>query len=91
MSKADPRTAGMRTRIRQSNAAEAVGKLIPRKASKKSVKGMDAESIALANNPKFVSIIEKSRAKYEAEGGMGLEDVRRKLGIPGKTRKRKAS
>lgn len=52
--------------------------------------GIDAESIALANNPKFVSIIEKSRARYEAEGGVSLEEVRRRLGIPAKGKKRKA-
>ncbi|MGD0387618.1 MAG: hypothetical protein ABSC42_01575 [Tepidisphaeraceae bacterium] len=53
-----------------------------------SAKGMDAESIALANNPRFVSIIEKSRARYKAEGGIRIEVVRRQLGIP-RPRRRK--
>jgi hypothetical protein len=49
-----------------------------------SAKGIDAESIALANNPKFVSIIGRSRARYKADGGISLEDARRRLAIPAK-------
>ncbi|HEV2293336.1 MAG TPA: hypothetical protein VGR35_05735 [Tepidisphaeraceae bacterium] len=30
-----------------------------------SAKGMDAESIALANSPKFVAVIQKARARHE--------------------------
>jgi PHD/YefM family antitoxin component YafN of YafNO toxin-antitoxin module len=56
-----------------------------------SAKGMDAESIALANNSRFVSIIEKSRARYKAEGGIPIEEVRRRLGLPAKKKRRKAS
>jgi len=56
-----------------------------------SAKGMDAESIALANNPRFVSIIEKSRARYKAQGGIPIEEVRRRLGLPAKKKRRKAS
>ncbi|MGD0140537.1 MAG: hypothetical protein ABSD28_16845 [Tepidisphaeraceae bacterium] len=56
-----------------------------------SAKSMDAESIALANNPRFVSIIEKSRAMYKAEGGIPIEEVRRRLGLPAKKKRRKAS
>src|SRR6266581_4578957 len=47
-----------------------------------SAKCMDAESIALANNPKFFAIIERSRARHEAEGGISAEEVRRRLAIP---------
>jgi prevent-host-death family protein len=55
-----------------------------------SAKGMDAESIALANNPKFVSIIERSRARHEAKGGLSAEEVRRQLGLaPAKKRRRR--
>jgi PHD/YefM family antitoxin component YafN of YafNO toxin-antitoxin module len=46
-----------------------------------SAKGMDAESIALANNPKFVAIINKSRARQEAEGGISLHKMYRRLGL----------
>ena len=55
-----------------------------------SVKGMDAESIALANNPKFVAIIERSRASYAKHGGISVNEVRRRLGIP-RTKPRKKS
>lgn len=47
-----------------------------------SAKGMDAESIALANNPKFAAIIHRSRARHDTEGGVSIEEVRRRLGIP---------
>lgn len=47
-----------------------------------SVKGMDAESIALANSPKFAAIIERSRARQTTEGGIPIEEVRRSLGMP---------
>jgi hypothetical protein len=46
-----------------------------------SAKGMDAESIALANSPKFAAIIERSRARHTAEGGVPIEEVRRRLGL----------
>lgn len=51
-----------------------------------SARGMDAESIAMANSPKFAAIIERSRARHEARGGTTLEELRRKLGIPGSAR-----
>ena len=44
-----------------------------------SAKGMDAESIALANSPRFAAIIERSRARHAAEGGISAEEVRRRL------------
>ncbi len=56
-----------------------------------SARGMDAESISLANNPRFLAVIEKSRARHKAEGGISTEEVRRRLGIPAKKKRRKAS
>ena len=47
-----------------------------------SADGMDAESIALANNAKFAAIIARSRTRMEKEGGIPIEEVRRRLGIP---------
>jgi len=46
-----------------------------------SAKGMDAESIALANSPKFARIIQKSRARHRAQGGVSIDEMRRQLGI----------
>jgi hypothetical protein len=51
-----------------------------------SAKGMDAESIALANNPKFVAIIQRSRVRHEREGGIPLEEVHRLLGLTPRTK-----
>jgi hypothetical protein len=45
------------------------------------VSGIDWESAALAQDPKFRSIIEESRRSYREEGGISLEDVRRELGL----------
>ena len=42
-------------------------------------RGMDAESISLANDSRFASIIEKSRATQHVEGGLSVAEVRRKL------------
>ena len=54
-----------------------------------SAKGMDAESIALANNPKFAAIIERSRARQSTEGGISIAEVRRRLGLkPARQRRR---
>jgi hypothetical protein len=91
MSKVNPRIARMRRRIRQADAAKAAGKLIYWERGASAANGMDAESMALANNPRFVSIIEKSRARYIAEGGIPIEEVRRQLGLPAKKKRRKTS
>jgi hypothetical protein len=52
-----------------------------------SAKGMDAESIALANNPEFVAIIQHSRDRHEAEGGLTIEQVSERLGLGKKSKK----
>jgi len=52
-----------------------------------SARGMDAESISLANSPKFAAIIDRSRARHTAEGGVKIDDLRRRLGLP-RARKR---
>jgi len=53
-------------------------------------KGLDAESIALANSPKFAQIIERSRARHEAEGGVGIDQVRQRLGVSGGRERRRS-
>jgi hypothetical protein len=52
------------------------------KAAITSVAGADEETIGLCMNPDFMALIEKSRASYRAEGGIPLEEVRRRLNIP---------
>jgi PHD/YefM family antitoxin component YafN of YafNO toxin-antitoxin module len=54
-----------------------------------SAKGMDAESIALANSPKFAAIIQRSRARQEAEGGIGIDQIRQELGLRSPKSRRK--
>ena len=46
-----------------------------------SARGMDKESIALANNPKFAQIIKQSRARQAAQGGIPLSRVYKRLRI----------
>jgi hypothetical protein len=41
----------------------------------------------LANDPRFIEIIERSRANYEATGGVSLAEMRRRYGVPAKPRR----
>ena len=54
-----------------------------------SAEGMDAESISLANNPKFVRIIQRARRRHEKGGGISIEEVRRRLGLTSPKAKRR--
>lgn len=45
----------------------------------------------LANDPRFIALIERSRASYKATGGISLAEMRRKYGIPAKPRRRSTS
>jgi hypothetical protein len=49
--------------------------------SVRDLSGSDWESTALANNPRFVAIIEQSRRSYREQGGIGIEQLRRELGL----------
>lgn len=42
---------------------------------------MDLETVSLSLNEKFIGIIERSRARQKAEGGIPIEEVRRQLGL----------
>jgi hypothetical protein len=41
-----------------------------------SARGMDKESLALANNRKFAQLIKRSRSRHAAEGGIPLAQCR---------------
>jgi hypothetical protein len=43
--------------------------------------GSDWESTALVHNPRFVALIEQSRRSYRDRGGIGIEQLRRELGL----------
>jgi len=55
--------------------------------------GVDEDyfSIRLANDPRFVGLIERSRASYKATSGISLAEMRRKHGAPAQPRRRSAS
>ena len=41
----------------------------------------DLETISLSMNSDFLALIERSRARQKAEGGISSEEMRRRLGI----------
>ena len=45
-----------------------------------SIKNADLETITLSTNQKFLDLIERSRSRRRAEGGMTGVEVRRRLG-----------
>jgi len=51
-----------------------------------SVENTDMETAALSYNPKFLAIIERSRARQKAEGGISSDGMRRRLGLKQNTR-----
>jgi hypothetical protein len=50
-------------------------------ATVRDVSGSDWESASLANDPRFAAIIERSRRSYREAGGIGLDQIRRELGL----------
>ncbi len=48
--------------------------------SVKDLSGSDWESTALANHPRFVEIVERSRGSYREQGGIGIEQLRQEHG-----------
>ena len=43
------------------------------------LKNADLETVSLSTNPEFLAIIEESRARQQAEGGISGKEMRRKL------------
>jgi hypothetical protein len=39
------------------------------------------ETLKLSTHPKFLALIERSRARQKAEGGISSDEMRRRLGI----------
>lgn len=44
------------------------------------IENTDLETTALSTNRQFIDLIEASRARSEAEGGLSSEEMRRRLG-----------
>jgi antitoxin (DNA-binding transcriptional repressor) of toxin-antitoxin stability system len=41
--------------------------------------GSDMETVSLSNNPKFLDLLERSRARLKREGGISMQEMRRRL------------
>ncbi len=50
------------------------------------IDGEDYFSMRLADDPRFIEMIERSRVSYRAKGGISLAGMRHKYGIPAKSR-----
>jgi prevent-host-death family protein len=46
-----------------------------------SLENTDLETISLSMNPQFMSLIERSRARQQREGGISSTEMRRRLGV----------
>ncbi len=44
-----------------------------------SITNADIETVSLSSDPKFIALIERSRARQKAEGGISTEEMRRRL------------
>ena len=53
-----------------------------------SIENADLETITLSTHPQFIALIERSRARQRAEGGISSAEMRRRLGIQKTTRGR---
>lgn len=49
-------------------------------------KHVTLETLRLSTDPKFVALIEWSRAQLKAEGGLSSDEMRRRLGLRPKSR-----
>jgi prevent-host-death family protein len=45
------------------------------------IENADLETVSLSTNPAFLALIERSRARHQAEGGLSSAEVRRRLGL----------
>jgi len=54
-------------------------------------RGADWESLAIANHPRFLEIMERSRVAHREQGGISPDEMRRRLGIRPKRKRRAKS
>ena len=45
------------------------------------IENADLETVMLSTHPQFLALIERSRARQRAEGGISSEEMRRRLGL----------
>ncbi len=46
-----------------------------------SLEDVDIETVKLSNNPKFMALIERSRAQRKSKGGISSGEMRKRLGL----------
>jgi len=46
-----------------------------------SIENADLETVTLSTHPQFIALIERSRARQKAEGGISSAEMRRRLGL----------
>ena len=49
------------------------------------IENADLETATLSTNPKFIALIERSRARQKAEGGISSAEMRKRLGVKQKS------
>ena len=45
------------------------------------IENADLETVTLSTHPQFLALIERSRTRQKAEGGISAEEMRRRLGL----------
>ena len=45
------------------------------------IENADLETVTLSTHPQFLALIERSRARQKAEGGISSAEMRRRLGV----------
>jgi len=55
-----------------------------------SIENADLETVSLSTDPRFIALIERSRALYKPGTGIPLEEIRRKYGLEPKSRRKSA-
>jgi antitoxin (DNA-binding transcriptional repressor) of toxin-antitoxin stability system len=45
------------------------------------IENADLETVTLSTHPQFLALIERSRARQKAEGGISSAEMRRRLGL----------
>ena len=45
------------------------------------IENADLETVSLSTNPDFLALIERARARHQAEGGLSSAELRRRLGL----------
>lgn len=51
-----------------------------------SIENTDWETLTLSTHPQFIGLIERTRARQRAEGGLSSDEMRQRLGLNRKTR-----